>query len=274
MRCRTFKGGAPARSGVARRMVGTRSRASRRRLSDNDIRCGASDRRWFPARPAEHVHRRRNNGKDRIESVLASARDRNVKRRVETCNAGRAGAHLPSEALHPTRSSDVLPRIARERVPTVPHVAKTPRNAQPRIAQERVPAVEQERDPPCAGARLPHGFCFRREATAHSVLRYDAWKHAVEEIIYSAGFRSAAGHLESAEWVATNDCTGDGPIDVEVSDQKFRTHPSDVLRAARVKAASERKWRIIGEVDGLIQVVCRDHDQNRAKDLFLRQMRG
>jgi hypothetical protein len=25
------------------------------------------------------------------------------------CNAGRAGAHLPSEALHPTRSSDVLP---------------------------------------------------------------------------------------------------------------------------------------------------------------------
>ena len=42
------------------------------------------------------------------------------------CSAGRAGAHRPSEALHPTRSSDVLPRIARERVPTpVPHVAKT-----------------------------------------------------------------------------------------------------------------------------------------------------
>ena len=99
-------------------MVGTRSRASRRRLSDRDIRCSVSDRRWFPARPAEHVHTRRNNGKDRIQSVLASARGRNVKRRVETCNAGRAGAHRPSEALHPTRSSDVLPRIARERVPT------------------------------------------------------------------------------------------------------------------------------------------------------------
>ena len=40
-----------------------RSRASRPRLSDNDIRCSASDRRWFPARPAQHVHRRRNNGK-------------------------------------------------------------------------------------------------------------------------------------------------------------------------------------------------------------------
>ena len=94
----------------------TRSRASRRRLSDNDIRWSASDRQWFPARPAQHVHRRRNNGKGRIPSALAHGR--NGKRRVETFSAGRAGAHRPSEAQHPTRSSDVLLRIARERVPT------------------------------------------------------------------------------------------------------------------------------------------------------------
>ena len=47
-------------------------------------------------------------------------------------SAGRAGAHRPSEALHPTRSSDVLPRIARERVlervPTVPIPAACPRS--------------------------------------------------------------------------------------------------------------------------------------------------
>ena len=30
-------------------LVGMRSRARRRRLSDSDIRCSASDRRWFPA---------------------------------------------------------------------------------------------------------------------------------------------------------------------------------------------------------------------------------
>jgi hypothetical protein len=108
--------------------VGMRSRASRRRLSDNDLRCNASDRRWFPARPGQHVHRRRNNGKGRIPSALASAHGRNGKRRVETSSAGRAGAHRPSEALHPTRSSDVLPRIAQERVPIVPHIAKTRRN--------------------------------------------------------------------------------------------------------------------------------------------------
>ena len=45
-----------------------------------------------PARPALHVH--------------------------WTCDAGRAGAQLPSEALDRTLPSDVLRRIARERVPT------------------------------------------------------------------------------------------------------------------------------------------------------------
>ena len=76
-------------------MVGTRSRGSRRRLSDKDLRCSASDRRWFPARPARQVHRRRNSGKGQIPSALASAHGRNGEKRGETCNAGRAGAYDP-----------------------------------------------------------------------------------------------------------------------------------------------------------------------------------
>ena len=47
-----------------------------------------------------------------------------ASRHATPCNAGRAGAHRPWEALHPTRSSDVLTRIARERVPTAPQVRK------------------------------------------------------------------------------------------------------------------------------------------------------
>src|SRR5271165_4550679 len=49
--------------------------SSNRLLADsiNDIRCSASDRRRFPARPAQHVHRRRNHGKGQIQSALASA---------------------------------------------------------------------------------------------------------------------------------------------------------------------------------------------------------
>src|ERR1700693_1562517 len=70
-----------------------------------------------------------------------------AKDRVETCSAtGRAGAHRPSEALHPTRSSDVLTRIARERVPTVPHVAKT-----------RLPRRRYANTPPSRHASLAVG---------------------------------------------------------------------------------------------------------------------
>jgi len=36
----------------------------------------------------------------------------------QTRDAGRAGVHLSSEALHLTWPADVLPRIERERVPT------------------------------------------------------------------------------------------------------------------------------------------------------------
>ncbi len=116
-------------------LVGTCSRAIRRRLSDNDIRCGGSDRRWFPARPALHVHRRRNNGKGPIQNDKMAGRDvqrrtrrsastiqsaaRNtavgrltaaprgsaslpapqVRKRFETCNAGRAAQRIG----HPRR---------------------------------------------------------------------------------------------------------------------------------------------------------------------------
>ena len=44
-----------------------------------------------------------------------------AKKRVETCNTGRAGAHRPSEALHPTRVIGRAAAIARERVPSHRH---------------------------------------------------------------------------------------------------------------------------------------------------------
>ena len=50
-------------------------------------------------------------------------RQREASRHAAPCNAGRAGAHRPSEA-HATRSSDVLTRIAWERIPTAPQVRK------------------------------------------------------------------------------------------------------------------------------------------------------
>ena len=83
-----------------------RSRASRRRLSNNDIGCSASDRRWFPARPAQHVHRRGNKPARRDRSNIAVAhfldRPRRMTRpyRVQ-CRVARFDMHLPAHTSHP-----------------------------------------------------------------------------------------------------------------------------------------------------------------------------
>ena len=113
----------------------TRSRASRRKLSDNSIRCSAFDRGWFPAHPAQHVHRRRNNRQGRIPShsrarVAETAKDAS---RHATPDAPERIDHRRRCTRNDHRT--VLVRIARERVPTAPHIAKTRRNTHRRIAR-------------------------------------------------------------------------------------------------------------------------------------------
>jgi hypothetical protein len=96
---------------------------------------------------------------NRYSRARAAETLKGASRHATPCNAGRAGAHLPSEALHPTRSSHALPRIARERVPTVPHVAKTRGNAQRQSARERVPTVARERVLTMREERFVRGAC-------------------------------------------------------------------------------------------------------------------
>ena len=100
-----------------------RSRASRRRLSDNDIRCSASDRRWFPARPAQQVDRRRNNGKGRIPSTLASAHGRNGKRRVETCNALQRRTRRSASTIGSAAPDTIIGRATADRAGARPYRA-------------------------------------------------------------------------------------------------------------------------------------------------------
>src|ERR1700722_2436868 len=73
--------------------------------------------------------------------------------------------------------------------------------------------------------------CFGCETVAERVFSDDARKHEIEQVVSSAGFRSSSGHLVPAEWVSPHDGTGDGAIDIEVSDLKLRTDAFDVLRA-------------------------------------------
>ncbi len=111
-------GGDSGRRAIERpALVGTRTAG---RLPDGNAGIGTFDRLCVPARPAQHVHRRckvvlKARSWSGVGSRNLTGKDGGqCKRRLETCNAGRAGTHLPSEALYRTRPSIVLTRIARE----------------------------------------------------------------------------------------------------------------------------------------------------------------
>ena len=123
----------------AARHGGTRSRASRRRLSDNDIRWSNSDRRWFPARPARHVHRRRNNGKGRYAGHSRAGMAETAKGGIETCNAVKRRTRRSTSTMGCAAPDTIIGRAAADRAgarPYVPHVAKM-RRSRPRASRRR-----------------------------------------------------------------------------------------------------------------------------------------
>jgi hypothetical protein len=120
----------------------------RRRPSFDDLirRCRGDGRDALPSDPRQNVGWLTPGAAPLIVCTFRRVRRSTSTEAFQTFDAGRAGVPLPSEAVHRTRPSDVLTRIARERVPTVPHVAKTRRNVRPGIARERVPT--------CVAAKL------------------------------------------------------------------------------------------------------------------------
>jgi hypothetical protein len=138
--------------------VGMRSRASRRRLSDNDIRCSASDRRWFPARPAQQVDRRRNNGKGRIPSTLASAHGRNGKRRVETCNALQRRTRRSASTIGSAAPDTIIGRAAADRAGARPYRATRSENASKMCHADRRRPILEATTSPLYARRLHQGF--------------------------------------------------------------------------------------------------------------------
>ena len=59
---------------------------------------------------------------------------------------------------------------------------------------------------------------------AESIFRDDVREHEIEQVVRSTGLGAASGHFESAERVATDDCPGDGAIDVKISDLELAAH--------------------------------------------------
>src|SRR5271165_72820 len=122
-------------------MVGTRSRGSRGRMSDNDLRCSASERRWFPARPARHVHRRRNNGKGQN---TMGPRERAWHKWRKTGRDMPRRTRRSVSTLGGAAPDTTIGRAAADRAGARPyraHVAKTRRNVPRRIAWNASPRL-------------------------------------------------------------------------------------------------------------------------------------
>jgi len=134
--------------------VGRRSRASGAAHAShvwNAFRRDGAGRDALPRDPRQDVRWLISGAAPLIACAFRRVRRRTSTDAFQTCDAGRAGVHLPSETLHRTSPADVLPRIARERVPTI---GSAPPN---QIVKPRGPFAETLSIRPRSGSnpRLP-----------------------------------------------------------------------------------------------------------------------
>ncbi len=95
---------------------------------------------------------------------------------------------------------------------------------------------------------------FRSKPVACDVFGYDARDEEVQQIIFATCFSAAAAHLESAEGMTADDCTGAWAVDVNIAGFQLRFDALDVGRAAREKAAGQRVIGAVGDFDRFIEV--------------------
>ena len=122
--------------------VGTRSRAIRGSTSDDRVGCSASDGRCAPARPALHVSTRlllfppMRARECRLYSALSI-----IAPHCERAAPDALELHLRSEALHRMSLPDNLRRFARSASLPCHTLRRRVETCPPRIARERVPSV-------------------------------------------------------------------------------------------------------------------------------------
>src|SRR5205823_13501950 len=98
------------------------------------------------------------------------------------------------------------------------------------------------------------GRRFRRKPVACDVFGHDARDEEAPQVIFATGFSAAAAHLESAEGMTADDCTGARAVDVNIAGFQLRLDELDVGRTAREKAAGQRIISAVGDFDRFIEV--------------------
>src|SRR5204863_6623526 len=109
------------------------------------------------------------------------------------------------------------------------------------------------------------------EASAQTILRYNARYQEISQVLPAARFCASAGHFESSKRLPLHGRTGDRSIDVQVSADHFCFGFLEIRRTARVTSAGESKLTVVGEPDSLIEVFCFRNRQDRSEDFLLKQ---
>src|SRR5215467_2997444 len=97
-------------------------------------------------------------------------------------------------------------------------------------------------------------FGRRCKAAADSVFGDCPWDHELEQVVAAARLAADARHLEAAEGLATYQCAGDRPVEIEIPDQEFALGTFERRRAAAIDAAGQSVFRAVGDAKGLAQV--------------------
>src|SRR5690606_17159384 len=59
-------------------------------------------------------------------------------------------------------------------------------------------------------------------------------------------------------------------VDPDLADTQLRTNSQGLVDVAGMDTSHETEGRVVGEIDGLVRVIERNHGQDRPKDLFAR----
>src|SRR5262245_37464290 len=113
----------------------------------------------------------------------------------------------------------------------------------------------------------------RSEAASEGILRDSARQQELQQVIGPAGLRADARQAEAAERLAIDQGAGDLAVDVEVAHAELALDPLDVRRAAREQPAGQRVGHVVGDADGVAEVLRLRHRQDGAEELVLPQER-
>ena len=101
----------------------------------------------------------------------------------------------------------------------------------------------------------------RREASAHGVLTHGAWLDEVREVVASTSFGSEAGHAEAAEGLSTDECAGDGSIEVEVADAELASRFRQVRRSTAENSAGQLVLGRIRDSECVVEILRVKHSE-------------